>query len=171
MSATGWRMIIAGGLVLLGPRFIQGQTISHDQQTNLTRNYLEGEKLSYQMKAVNEGHVSTLRYEARADARVEREPSGLAQRIFAWIGLLVNGQPVPLTPASRQFRENLSLCESPIGPLLQASFQGRTCVPPQSGRGLPGFAACVLRDLCAHYRAVRVMPSGLRLSPGFETPA
>jgi hypothetical protein len=109
MSANDWRMIIVGGLILLGPRFIEGQSISPDQQATLTRNYLEGEKISYQMKAVNEGHASTICYEARADAQVEREPSGPLAEDFAWTGLLVNGQTVPLTPASQQFRESLSL--------------------------------------------------------------
>lgn len=61
------------------------------------------------MKAVNEGHTSTIRYEARADARVERESSGSFAEDIAWIGLLVNGQTISLTPASQQFRESLSL--------------------------------------------------------------
>jgi hypothetical protein len=109
MNANGWKMIIVGGLVLLGPRFLEGQTINPDQKVTLTRNYVEGEKISYQMKAINEGHVSTIRYEAQANARVEREPSGPLVEVFTWTGLLVNGQTVPLTPASQQFREDLSL--------------------------------------------------------------
>ncbi len=109
MIANDWRMIIVGGLVLLGSRFLEGQAINPDQKVTLTRNYLEGEKISYQMKAINEGHVSTVRYEAQANARVKQEPSGALIEDFAWTGLLVSGQTVPLTPASQQFREDLSL--------------------------------------------------------------
>jgi hypothetical protein len=94
MNANGWKMIIVGGLVLLGPRFLEGQTINPDQKVTLTRNYVEGEKISYQMKAINEGHVSTICYEAQANARVEREPSGHLVEVFTWTGLLVNGQTV-----------------------------------------------------------------------------
>src|ERR1700677_924793 len=109
LNINGWGMIIFGGLVLVGSRFLESQTIRPDQEATLTRNYLEGEKISYQMKAVNEGHVSTIRYEAQANARVKREPSGPLAEDFAWTGLLVNGQTVPLTPASQQFQEDLSL--------------------------------------------------------------
>ena len=109
MLANGWRMIIVAGLVLLNPWLIECQTINPDQDVTLTRNYVEGETISYRMKAINEGHMRTIRYEAQANARVERKPSGPLVETFAWTGLLVNGQTVPLTPTSLQFREDLSL--------------------------------------------------------------
>jgi hypothetical protein len=61
------------------------------------------------MKAVNEGHLRTIRYEAQASAQVRRDSSGLLVEDFAWTGLVVNDQPIPLAPASQQFREDLSL--------------------------------------------------------------
>jgi hypothetical protein len=102
------RAIIFGSFVLVSPQFLVSQAASKDRPATLTRDYREGEAISYRMKAVNEGHLRAIRYEARANARVRRDSSGLLVEDFVWASLVVNDQPIPLTPASQQFREDLS---------------------------------------------------------------
>jgi hypothetical protein len=109
LGTWGRRTIIVGSFVLATPQFLVSQALSQDRQATLTRDYREGEAIAYRMKAVNEGHLRTIRYEAQAKARVKRDSSGLLVEDFAWTGLVVNEQPIPLTPASQQFREDLSL--------------------------------------------------------------
>jgi hypothetical protein len=109
LGTWGRRAIIAGSFVLVSPQLLLSQAASQERHATLTRDYREGEAISYRMKAVNEGHLRTIRYEAQASARVRRDPSGLLVEDFAWTGLVVNDQPIPLRPASRQFREDLSL--------------------------------------------------------------
>jgi hypothetical protein len=71
----------------------------------LSRRYREGEKLRYQMKAVNEGR----RYEVQASGVVKRDPDGKYFEEYAWSNLAVNNKAVDLPPASAQFRQVLSL--------------------------------------------------------------
>jgi len=75
----------------------------------LKREYRDGETLAYHMKAVNEGHLRTVRYEAEASVKVKEEPAGRFVESVAWTGLSVNGEMLVLTPASKEFREGLSL--------------------------------------------------------------
>ena len=109
LGTWGRRAIIAGCFVLVSPQFLVSQAASRDPHATLTRDYREGEAISYRMKAVIEGHLRTIRYEAQASARVKRDSSGLLVEDFVWTGLVVNEQPIPLPPASQQFREDLSL--------------------------------------------------------------
>ncbi len=75
----------------------------------LARRYQEGESVAYKMRATNEGHLRTIRYAADAEGRVKRASSGGFIEEFRWTRISLNGQPVPLTVASQQFREDLSL--------------------------------------------------------------
>ena len=108
MTRNMWQALIVSGLVM-SPQFAMVQAGGQALPAPLSRDYREGETISYRMSAVNEGHLKTIRYEAQANATVKRDPSGPLTEEFAWSDLIVNGQPLPLTPASRQFRQNLSL--------------------------------------------------------------
>lgn len=61
------------------------------------------------MGGINEGHLRSIRYEARADGAVKKDASGVFVEEFAWSNVQVNGQPMDLQPASQQFRQTLSL--------------------------------------------------------------
>jgi hypothetical protein len=88
---------------------MRGQALTEPHTVILKREYRDGETIAYHMKAVNEGHLRTVRYEAEASAKVRLEPAGPFSENFAWTDLVVNGQPLVLTTASQQFREELSL--------------------------------------------------------------
>jgi hypothetical protein len=100
---------LVGGALLLSVQVMQGQASIEPHTGALKREYQDGETIAYHMDAVNEGHLRTVRYEAEASAKVSREPAGPFSENFAWTSLIVNGQPLALTPASLQFREGLSL--------------------------------------------------------------
>lgn len=74
----------------------------------LARRYREGEKLSYQMKATNQERGKTLAYEIQADGVVKKNSKGFFEE-FAWSNLVVNGKVAPLSVASENFRQLLSL--------------------------------------------------------------
>jgi hypothetical protein len=78
-------------------------------QPALTRHYQEGETIAYKMTGVNQGHQGTLRYEAHAEGVVKKAASGVFFEEFAWKDLHVNGQPFPLSQASQDLRESVSL--------------------------------------------------------------
>jgi hypothetical protein len=103
------RQLVVGGALLLTVQVMQGQALTESHSGALKREYREGETIAYHMDAVNEGHLRTVRYEADANAKVSREHTGPFSENFAWTGLIVNGQPVVLTPASQEFRQGLSL--------------------------------------------------------------
>jgi hypothetical protein len=109
MNGTDWRVFVVGTLLLTTTQFMASQEQTQPNPMPLKREYLDGETIAYRMKAVNEGHLRTVRYEAQAAATVRQMPSKPVVEDFAWTELVVNGQPVPLTPASQQFREDLSL--------------------------------------------------------------
>ena len=60
-------------------------------------------------RASTRGHTSTVRYEAKADGRVKRDASGTFLEEFAWTSLTRDDQVVTLSPASNEFRQDLSL--------------------------------------------------------------
>jgi hypothetical protein len=88
---------------------IWSQASTGHPPVTLKREYRNGETLAYHMKAVNEGHLRTIRYEAEASGKVTEAPAGRFIESVAWTGLIVNGEPLTLTPASQEFRQSLSL--------------------------------------------------------------
>jgi hypothetical protein len=108
MNRTFCRLLV-GGALLSGVLEMRGQVFTEPHTVTLKREYRDGETITYHMKAVNEGHLRTARYEAEASAQVRRKPSEPFSEDFAWSGLVVNGQTLVLTPESQQFREALSL--------------------------------------------------------------
>lgn len=104
------------GLVLSVPATLSSQKSLPSQKLGATgppfalvRHYLEGEALHYRMQGLNQGHLSTIRYSVRADGVVKRNQSGIFVEKFAWSDLHVNNKVIPLSPASQEFREDLSL--------------------------------------------------------------
>jgi len=70
----------------------------------LARHYTEGEKLTYHMKASNDGW----NYEVQADALVKKNAAGHFVEEYAWSNLKSDA-PMTLSPASLAFRQTLSL--------------------------------------------------------------
>jgi len=75
----------------------------------LTRHYQEGEKLTYHMKATNKDRVNNTAYEIDGTATVKKNAAGNFVEEYAWTNFVVNGKPVAMTPAMKDFRQNLSL--------------------------------------------------------------
>jgi len=71
----------------------------------LTRHYRDGETLTYRMTATNEDW----HYTADVSGTAKKTVNGSTVEEFRWTGMTSNGQPIKLTPAMAQFRENLSL--------------------------------------------------------------
>ena len=71
----------------------------------LLRQYRAGETLVYRMKGVNENW----RYEIQADGVVKKDSAGAYFEEYRWSNMLSDDQPVVLTPASTEFRQQLSL--------------------------------------------------------------
>ncbi|MGC1414020.1 MAG: hypothetical protein WA817_01970 [Candidatus Acidiferrum sp.] len=71
----------------------------------LLRRYSEGEKLTYQMKGINEAW----HYEIQADGVVKRDSAGTFFEEYRWSNLISDNQKVSLSPASVDFREQVSL--------------------------------------------------------------
>lgn len=71
----------------------------------LHRQYKEGEKLAYHMKAINE----TWHYEIDANALVKKDASGRFFEEYQWTHMTSSGQPVSLTAPVGDYRQRLSL--------------------------------------------------------------
>src|SRR5215472_19082454 len=71
----------------------------------LSRRYRDGERLSYLMKGRNNGGA----YEIRLTALVKKRADGQFVEEYAWSEFVVDGVPEALTPASREFRQAVTL--------------------------------------------------------------
>jgi hypothetical protein len=71
----------------------------------LKRHYHEGDKLTYHMKGMNEAW----RYDAQADGLVKRDPDGKYFEEYGWSKLTSNSAAIPVPPAGRNFRQQVSL--------------------------------------------------------------
>ena len=71
----------------------------------LSRRYRDGERLSYLMKGRNNDWT----YQVRLTAVVKWRPDGQFVEEYAWADFISNGVPEPLTPASREFRQTVTL--------------------------------------------------------------
>lgn len=87
---------------------LASQTVA-PQPTLLKRNYQTGETIAYQMQGINQSPQRTIRYEAHVNGLVRKDDAGDLVEDLRWSDLHVNGQTFPLSPASQQFRELLSL--------------------------------------------------------------
>ena len=71
----------------------------------LTRHYVEGEKLTYHMKGINE----SWHYEIQADGIVKKGPDGTYYEDYGWSNLISNGQMDPLSGPALNLRQQVSL--------------------------------------------------------------
>jgi hypothetical protein len=91
--------LICGGCSLLA-----AQALTSDQNV-LLRRYREGEKLTYHMKGMNEDR----HYEIQADGVVKRDSAGVYFEEYHWSNLISDNQKVSLSPASLDFRQQVTL--------------------------------------------------------------
>ena len=80
----------------------------------LARKYVEGETVAYEMRATNQSRVRTLKYSARVNGIVRKEPDSGFYEELEWTALVVDGNPIDLPPPSRIFRERLSLAPDSV---------------------------------------------------------
>ncbi|HKF52685.1 MAG TPA: hypothetical protein VKB26_10250 [Candidatus Acidoferrales bacterium] len=71
-----------------------------------SRQYREGEKISYHMKATNKDRLKTMSYEAQADGVVKKDAAGHFYEEYQWSGVVWDGRTAQI-PAD--FRQILSL--------------------------------------------------------------
>lgn len=92
------------GCILLG--FVtSGALLAQTQPNILTRRYVEGEKLTYHMKGINENW----RYEIQADGVVKKDSAGTYFEEYGWSNMISNDPKIFLTASSRNFRQEVSL--------------------------------------------------------------
>ncbi len=75
----------------------------------LERRYQDREKIAYTISGINHSRSNTTEYEARVEADVRKDPSGIFVEEFAWTDLELNDEQVHLSHASRAFKDPLSL--------------------------------------------------------------
>jgi len=94
-------------LILLGvcswSLFLNAQAAS--AASPLHRQYRDGEKLTYHMKAVNENW----HYEIDAVSLVKKDASGRFFEEYQWKHMTSSGQAVPMAPSSTDYRQRLTL--------------------------------------------------------------
>ncbi|HSB13659.1 MAG TPA: hypothetical protein VLE22_04320 [Bryobacteraceae bacterium] len=90
-------------IVVLGA--LMGSQDSSPAEGLLSRRYRDGERLNYLMKGRNNGRT----YEVRLTAVVKKGTDGQFVEEYAWSDLVVDGVPQLLTPASREFRQAVTL--------------------------------------------------------------
>src|SRR2546427_8674899 len=71
----------------------------------LSRRYRDGERLRYLMKGRNNDWT----YQVRLTAVVRRRADGQFVEEYGWSDFVVDGVQQPLTPASREFRQAVTL--------------------------------------------------------------
>src|SRR5258708_9082137 len=76
-----------------------------DKHNVLLRSYHEGEKLTYRMKGINEDW----HYEIRADGIVKKDSDGTYFEEYGWSDLISDKQKAVLSPASLNFRQQVTL--------------------------------------------------------------
>jgi len=105
---TGF-VLIAGLSIFASAQITPQRSNFPPSEKLLSRRYGSGEKLSYRMNATNQDRHGTLRYEIQADGVVKKNAAGQFVEEFGWSNLVVNEKPTPLSAASSNFRQPLSL--------------------------------------------------------------
>jgi len=91
-------------LTCVGSSLLVAQALRTDNSV-LRRHYREGEKLTYHMKGINEDW----HYEIQADGIVKKDSAGTYFEEYRWSNLISNNQKTALSPASLDFRQQLTL--------------------------------------------------------------
>jgi hypothetical protein len=87
----------------------ESRQVAVDEHRILSRRYHVGEKLAYHMNGNNRDRVATTNYEADAHGEVKKDTAGKFFEEYAWSNLVVNGKPVALSAAAKDFRQSVSL--------------------------------------------------------------
>lgn len=82
-----------------------GALVTQNSSGPLTRHYVEGEKLTYHMKGINEAW----HYEIQADGMVKKAADGSYFEEYGWSNLISNGQKDPLSASALNLRQQVSL--------------------------------------------------------------
>ncbi|MFZ0797242.1 MAG: hypothetical protein WCA13_02025 [Terriglobales bacterium] len=88
----------------VGSCLLVAQSLPADSSL-LRRRYREGEKLTYHMKGINEDW----HYEVQADGIVKKDSAGTYFEQYRWSNLISDNQKAALSPASLDFRQQLTL--------------------------------------------------------------
>jgi hypothetical protein len=91
-------------LICSASNLLAAQAIPTSQNL-LLRRYREGEKLTYHMKGVNEDW----HYKIQADGIVKKDSNGTYFEEYRWSNLITDNQKTALSPASLDFRQQLTL--------------------------------------------------------------
>lgn len=97
-------MLIKSVLLCAAIIFLLAQATVQNRSP-LRRYYRDAEKLVYLMQGVNE----SWHYELQADGVVNKDAAGTYFEEYRWSNFVSNGQKVPLSPASADFRQQVSL--------------------------------------------------------------
>ena len=107
---VSWLMNLRVSLVLAAVLLSSWSQVSGSPPgVSLARHYKENESLTYHMKASNQNHTGSIRYEADAKGVVKKDGAGHFIEEFHWSGLSFNEQSVKLPAESRDFSQQLSL--------------------------------------------------------------
>lgn len=87
-----------------GCGFLAARSLTSDQNV-LLRRYREGEKLTYEMNGINEAR----HYEVQAEGVVKRDSAGTYFEEYRWSNLTSDNQKISLSPASLDFRQEVTL--------------------------------------------------------------
>jgi len=101
-------LVFLAGLGAFGACQAGGQKNSMEVHTMspFSRQYRQGEKISYHMKATNKDRVKSSSYEAKADGVVKKDAAGHFYEEYQWSGVVWDGRTAQI-PAD--FRQILSL--------------------------------------------------------------
>ena len=101
-------LVFVASFGALGASQAGGQSSSTESHkaSPFSREYHEGEKISYHMTATNKDRMRTSNYEAQADGVVKKDAAGHFYEEYEWSNVIWNGRTAPI-PAD--FRQILSL--------------------------------------------------------------
>jgi len=96
--------ILVGIILISMFNLLAAEAVTTDRNV-LLRRYREGEKLTYHMNGINEGW----HYEIQADGVVKRDSTAGYFEEYRWSNLISDNQKVSLSPASVDFRQQVTL--------------------------------------------------------------
>jgi hypothetical protein len=132
------RWILAAAVVALAAQ-AQAQVEAQAQDvapppSPFARKYVEDERIEFDVRGVQHGRGPGGEYKARVRGFVRHDASGSWYEELAWSDLVVNGNPVSLSPDAQRFRQRLSL-------------DPRAILPPPGPSTVPADLAIPVFDL------------------------
>jgi hypothetical protein len=98
------KMLAIVSLLCAGFSLLSAQALPNDHNV-LLRRYREGERLTYDMKGINEDR----HYEIQADGIVKKDSAGTYFEEYSWSNLISDNRKAILPRASLDFRQQLTL--------------------------------------------------------------